>query len=77
MAGHNIEPVYTPTYASWLNAIKAHFSPLKKFAVNGTDDPSHAYRRWPIARYLTWRNRSKDSHRAALAKFPRTKLYRH
>lgn len=36
MAAHNIEPVYTPTYASWLNAIESHFTPLKKFAIGGT-----------------------------------------
>lgn len=77
MAAHNIEPVYTPTYASWLNAIESHFTPLKKFAIAGTDDPSHLYRRRRIARYLTWRNQSKNSHKAALAKFSRTKLYRH
>jgi transposase len=77
MAQHNIEPVYTPTYASWLNAIEAHFGPLKRFAIAGTDDPSHEYRRWRIARYLTWRNREKGSHKAALAQFRRVKLYRH
>ena len=77
MAGHNIEPAYTPTYASWLNAIECHFTPLKKFAIGGTDDPSHEYRRWRIARYLTWRNREKGSSKASLAKFPRVKLYQH
>jgi len=77
MAAHNIEPVYTPTYASWLNAIESHFTPLKKFAISGTDDPSHEYRRRRIARYITWRNRSKGSHRAVLAQFSRTKLCRH
>ncbi len=77
MAAHNIEPVSTPTYASWLNAIESHFAPLKKFAIAGTDDPSHEYHRWRIARYLTWRNRCKGSHRAALAKFSRVKLYQH
>jgi transposase len=77
MAAHNIEPVYTPTYASWLNAIEAHFGPLKKFAIAGTDDPSHEHRRRRIARYLTWRNRSKGSHKTALANFSRTKLCRH
>ena len=77
MAGRNIEPVYTPAYASWLNAIECHFTPLKKFAIGGTDDPSHEYRRWRIARYLTWRNRDKASRKAALAKFSRVKLYRH
>ena len=63
MAAHNIEPVYTPTSASWLNAIESHFAPLKKFAISATDDPSHEYRRWRIARYLTWRNRQKGGHR--------------
>jgi transposase len=77
MEAHNIEPVYTPTYASWLNPIESHFAPLKKFAIAGTDDPSHQLRRWRIARYLTWRNRSKGSHRTALAKFPRVNLCRH
>lgn len=73
----NIEPAYTPTYSSWLNAIEAHFTALKKFAITGTDDPSHAYRRWHIARYLTWRNHEKGTSAAALAKFRRVKLYRH
>lgn len=77
MDAHNIEPVYTPTYASWLNAIESHFTSLKKFAIAGTDDPSHQHRRRRIARYLTWRNRSKDSHKTALATFSRVKLYRH
>lgn len=53
MAAHNIAPVYTPPYASWLNAIESHFTPLKKFAIGGTDDPSHEFRRRRIARYLT------------------------
>src|SRR5713101_2367201 len=77
MAAHNIEPAYTPTYSSWLNAIEAHFTSLKKFAIGGTDDPSHEYRRWRIARYLTWRNKEKGSSKAALAQFSRVRLYRH
>lgn len=77
MAEHSIEPVYTPTYASWLNAIEAHFGALKKFAIAGTDDPSHEFRRWRIARYLTWRNRAKGSHKATLARFSRVKLCGH
>lgn len=75
-AAHNIEPAYTPTYSSWLNAIEAHFTSLKKFAIGGTDDPSHEYRRWRIARYLTWRNKAKGNSRAALAQFSRVRLYR-
>lgn len=77
MAAHNIEPVYTPTYASWLNAIESHFTPLKKFAIGGADDPSHEHRRRRIARYLSWRNREKGTTTAHLARFSRVKLYRH
>lgn len=50
MAAHNIEPAYTPTYSSWLNAIEAHFTSLKKFAIGGTDDPRHAFRCRPCRR---------------------------
>lgn len=77
MAAHNMEAAYTPTYASWLNAIEAQFTPLKTFAIKGTDDPSHQHRRRRIARYLTWRNREKGSNRAPLAKFSRVNLWRH
>ena len=79
MAAHNIEPAYTPTYSSWLNAIEAHFTSRKKFAIGGiggTDDPSHEYRRWRIARYLTRRSKEKGSSKAALAQCSRVKLYR-
>jgi transposase len=77
MAAHNIEPIYTPTYASWLNPIESQFTALKKFAITGTDDPSHEHRRRRIARYLTWRNRDKRSGKAPLANFSRVKLYGH
>jgi len=56
-ATHNIKLVFTPTYASWLNAIEAHFGPLKRFCITNTDDHDHATRRRRIYRYLTWRNR--------------------
>lgn len=29
----NMEIAWTPTYASWLNAIEAHFASLKKFGI--------------------------------------------
>jgi hypothetical protein len=64
-------------YSSWLNAIEAHLTSLEKFAIGGTDDPSHEYRRWRIARYPTWRSKEKGSSKAALAQFSRVRLYRH
>jgi len=58
---HNMRLVWTPTYASWLNAIEAHFGPLKSFCLNNSDDRDHRTRRYRIYRYLTWRN-SKHAH---------------
>lgn len=52
-----ITPVFTPTQASWLNLIEAHFGVLRRFTLTDTDDPSHAVRRRRIYRYLRWRHR--------------------
>ena len=73
----NIEPVWTPTYASWLNAIEAHFGGVRKFAIAGSDDPSHRHRRRRIQRYLTWRNREHTATGCRLAKFRYIKLEQH
>ena len=56
---NNIRLVPTPTYASWLNAIEAHFGPLKRFCLNNSDDPDHRTRRRRIYRYLNWRNKTQ------------------
>lgn len=53
-----IRPVWTPTEASWLNLIEAHFGVLKRFTLTNTDDPSHGVRRRRIYRYLRYRHRS-------------------
>lgn len=76
-ASNNIEPVWTPTYASWLNAIEAHFGSIRKFAINGSDDPSHQQRRRRIQRYLTWRNKQHSATSCPLTNFRRIKLDRH
>ncbi|MGH9577536.1 MAG: transposase [Terriglobales bacterium] len=52
-----IHPVWTPTEASWLNLIEAHFGALKRFTLANTDDPSHAVRRRRVYRYLRYRHR--------------------
>jgi transposase len=36
-ASHRIEPVPTPTYASYLNRIEAHFRPIQEFVFNNAD----------------------------------------
>jgi hypothetical protein len=51
-----IRPVFTPTEASWLNLIEAHFGALKRFTVANTDDAEHVVRRRRVYRYLRYRH---------------------
>ena len=57
-ADHDIELVYLPTYSSWLNLIECQFQALRRFALNGTDYPSHAEQDAAIHAYLRWHNRN-------------------
>ena len=66
---NKIKLVPTPTYSSWLNAIEAHFTPLKKFCLSNSDDSSHSDRRKRIYKYLTFRNKEKGSQLNPLAFF--------
>lgn len=59
-ATHKVRLYYTPTNASWLNRIEAHFGPLKKFALNNSDHRSHEEQDAAIQTYLQWRNRRRD-----------------
>lgn len=36
-AQNNVELIYTPTYASWLNRIECHFAPLRKCAITNAN----------------------------------------
>ena len=74
---NNIEPVWTPTYSSWLNAIEAQLGGIRKFAINGSDEPSHDSRRRRIQRYLTWRNQQHSAQGCPLSRFRYIKLERH
>lgn len=49
--------VFTPTEASWLNAIEAHFGVLRRATLVGSDDREHVLRRRRIYRYLRARHR--------------------
>ena len=49
-------PVWTPTEASWLNLIEAHFGVLKRFPLTNTDDLTHGVRRRRVYRYLRYRH---------------------
>jgi DDE superfamily endonuclease len=63
-----IHPVWTPTEASWLNLIEAHFGVLKRFTLANTDDPSHSVRRRRVYRYLHYRHRSVGTENHGLAR---------
>jgi hypothetical protein len=68
---HNMEAVYLPTDASWLNAIESEFTPLHAATIKNSDDDDHLIRRRRIYRYLGWRNRQHESTKAYLARFMR------
>jgi transposase len=55
---NDIELVFTPTNASWLNWIEAEFAALREFALNGTDHRSHAEQGKAIGDYVRWRNQN-------------------
>ncbi len=55
---HDIELVYLPTYASWLNLIECQFQALRRFALNGSDHASHDEQGAAIHAYLRWHNRN-------------------
>jgi hypothetical protein len=63
--------VWTPTDASWLNLIEAHFGALKRFTLANTDDPSHAVRRRRVYRYLRYRHRKLGTQGHRLTKIRR------
>ncbi|MFG3700837.1 IS630 family transposase [Micromonospora sp. NPDC047620] len=56
-ATHQVELVFLPTYASWLNWIEAEFAAVRYFTLNGTDHRSHAEQDTAIGDYIRWRNR--------------------
>ncbi len=56
-AAHDIELVYTPANALWLNWIECEFTAVRYFTLDGSDYPSHAAQVAAIAGYLRRRNR--------------------
>jgi hypothetical protein len=53
----SIQPIWTPTDASWLNLIEAHFGVMKRYVLADTDDEDHLQRRRRVYRYLRYRSR--------------------
>ncbi|MFF9073441.1 hypothetical protein ACF1A9_14180 [Streptomyces sp. NPDC014872] len=50
-AAPDIEPVFLPTYGSWLNWMECEFAALRHLALNGTDHRSHDAQNAAIAAY--------------------------
>ena len=57
----NVELVFTPTYASWLNRIEANFSGVRYFALGNSDYRDHEETRRAIFAYVAWRNRNRGA----------------
>ena len=62
-ARNNVELVFLPTYASWLNWIESEFAALRYFALNGTDHRSLTEQADAIAAYMRWCNAHTEPKR--------------
>lgn len=66
-AAHDVELVFTPSNASWLNWIESEFTALRYFTIDGSDYPSHAAQETAIAGYIRWHNKhAKPKRRFAV-----------
>ncbi|WP_239154114.1 transposase [Amycolatopsis sp. FDAARGOS 1241] len=68
---NEVELVFTPSNASWLNWIEREFTALRYFTLDGSDYPSHTAQERAIARYLRWRT-SEPIPNAASPSTPRS-----
>lgn len=57
-AKNKVELCFTPTYASRANPIKAHFRPLRQFALANANHPNHTVQTRALHAYLRWRNQN-------------------
>ncbi|WP_329019835.1 transposase [Micromonospora rifamycinica] len=55
-AANQVDLVFLPTYASWLNWIETEFAAVRYFALNGTDHRTHTEQDAAIGTYIRWRN---------------------
>jgi len=55
-AASNVELVYTPTYASFLNRIECHFWALGEFVIKNADYPNWEALGWALAAHIRYRN---------------------
>ena len=59
-AANNMDMVWTATYASWMNRIECHFTPVKRCVISNSDYPDHEEIDRQMQKYLRWRDRNKD-----------------
>jgi transposase len=55
-AANNVELMFTPTYASFLNRIECHFWAIGEFVVNNADYPDWMAVKKAMADHITYRN---------------------
>lgn len=56
-AANDVELVFTPSNASWLNWIESEFAAMRYFTLDGSDYPNHATQEAAIGGYLRWKNK--------------------
>jgi transposase len=54
---NDVELVFTPSNASWLNWIECEFAALRYFTLDGSDHRDHATQEATIAGYIRWHNK--------------------
>lgn len=54
---HQVDLVFTPSNASWLNWVESEFQALRYFTLNSSDYPSHDAQEKAMSGYLRWHNK--------------------
>lgn len=53
---NRVELCFTPTYASWVNPIEAHFGLLRQFTIANSNHRNHSVQTRALHAYRRWRN---------------------
>jgi transposase len=66
-AANQVDLMFTPSNASWLNWIESEFTALRYFTLDGSDYPTHTAQEAAIAGYIRWHNKhAKPKRRFAV-----------
>jgi len=58
--GNQVSPVFTATYASWMNRVECHLTAAHYFVIKNSDPTDHRDVGTRMQEYLRWRNRNAD-----------------